>query len=272
MNDASNRQQAVELLQELGLKEYEAKCFVALSRLTQGTAKDVSDVSEVPRTRVYDAIRVLESKGLVEVQHSSPKQFRSTSIEEAVETLRGEYESRMTELRNALDGVEPAAMEGETEATHEVWALSGSTAIANRTERLIGEADREVLLVVADESAISGELFERIESAEAGGVDVIVGTLTEGIRDRIHDAVPDANVFVSDLEWLQPLPDENGTAITRMLLVDRNTILVSTAAPHSDHAEQAIFGRGFTNGIVVIARRLMATGLVGSSDPTRPEN
>lgn len=173
----------------------------------------------------------------------------------------------MSDLRHALDGVEPAAMEGETETTHEVWAPSGATAIGNRTERLIGEADREVLLVLADESAVSEELLERIGNARSDGVDVIVGTPTEDIRDRVAEAVPDASVFVSELEWLQPLPDEDGTAITRMLLVDRNTILVGTAPAHDGSPEQAISGRGFTDGMVVIARRLMATGPVGSEDP-----
>ena len=60
-------QEAVEVLQQLGLKEYEAQCFVGLSRLSTGTAKQLSEITDVPRTRVYDAVRVLEAKGLVVV-------------------------------------------------------------------------------------------------------------------------------------------------------------------------------------------------------------
>lgn len=65
--------EAVTLLEELGLKQYEARCFTALTQLSDATAKGISEISEVPRTRVYDAIRVLETQGLVEVQHSSPQ-------------------------------------------------------------------------------------------------------------------------------------------------------------------------------------------------------
>ena len=36
--------------------------------------------------------------------------------------------------------------------------------------------------------------------------------------------------------------------------------------------EKAVFGRGFDNGIVVIARRLMATGLQPADDPETPDN
>jgi sugar-specific transcriptional regulator TrmB len=69
-DDAEAR--AVELLQQLGLKEYEARCFVGLTRVPSGTAKQLGEITDVPRTRVYDAVRVLEAQGLVEVQHSSP--------------------------------------------------------------------------------------------------------------------------------------------------------------------------------------------------------
>lgn len=54
---SDNLNEAVEVLQQLGLKEYEAKCFAGLSLLSSGTAKQVNDTTDVPRTRVYDAIR-----------------------------------------------------------------------------------------------------------------------------------------------------------------------------------------------------------------------
>ncbi len=55
-------------------------------------------------------------------------------IEEAAETLRQEYESRTEMLVEALAAIEPAESNGgDEEITHEVWALSGTTAITNRT-------------------------------------------------------------------------------------------------------------------------------------------
>ena len=63
MDTSEDVEEAVRVLNELGLKEYEARCFVGLSRLDTGTAKKLSELTDVPRTRVYDAIRVLEAKG-----------------------------------------------------------------------------------------------------------------------------------------------------------------------------------------------------------------
>jgi len=272
MDGLSNQQTAAELLQQLGLKEYEAKAFVALSRLPRGTARDVSEISEVPRTRVYDAIRVLESKGLVEVQHSSPQQFRAIGVEEAVDILRTEYEDRTAALREALGNVEPASTEEETDVTHEVWSLSGVSAIENRTRQLVREASGEVVLVVGDEDVLTDALVQALEGARDSGVSLVLGTLNDSVQDRVQSRFPDAEVFVSGLEWLRAdLPDDD-TDISRLLLVDRSAILVSTRHRVGDGSEHAVFGRGFGNGLVTIARRLMSTGLLPAEDPGLSED
>ena len=276
MKELSNRQQAVELLQQLGLKEYEARCFVALTRFPKGTAKEISETSDVPRTRVYDAIRVLESKGLVEVQHSNPKQFRSVPIAEAAETLRQEYESRTETLVDVIESIAPAPGDDDREVTHEVWALSGGSPIANRTRQLIEVAEREVVFVVGQDDVVTEELTDDLHAARDAGVTVIVGASTEEMRGMLQDALPDTDVFVSGLEWLASSPVDPGdeTTISRLLLVDRNTILVSSVKENGSddlETEKAVFGTGFDNGMVVIARRLMATGLRPTDDPTVSE-
>ena len=257
--------EAVEVLQQLGLKEYEAECFVGLSRLSTGTAKQLSEITDVPRTRVYDAVRVLEAQGLVEVQHSSPQQFRAVPIEEATETLRDQYESRVERLANALEQADPVEPSDE-DPVQEVWSMSGTDAIANRSNQLVEDATDEVVLVLGDDSLLTGELIDSLNDL-GPEVDLLVGAATEPLEARIHDAVPNATTFLSGLDWLRnPEEADENLAIGRLLLVDRSTILVSTIVP-STHEEQAIFGGGFRNGLVVISRRLLAQGLLPQRDP-----
>lgn len=271
MDERSNREQSIELLQRLGLKEYEAKSFVALAPRQRGTAKDISEASEVPRTRVYDAVRVLESKGLVETQHTNPQVFRAVSIDEAVNTLQTEYVERAESLRDALSGLEPTDAVDTTEATHEVWALSGDRGIASRAQQLVEGATEEVIFVIGHESVFTEQLAEQLRTAGERGVTVIIGTVDEGLRTKIRDALPGAEVFVSGLDWLNrsPLPGDD-TEISRLLLADREAILVSsfTEAPYDGREhEQGVFGQGFDNGLVTIVRRLMGTGLPVENDP-----
>ncbi len=258
-------EEAIEVLQQLGLKEYEARCFVGLSRLNTGTAKKLSELTEVPRTRVYDAIRVLEVQGLVEIQHSSPQQFRAVSLEEATETLRDQYEDRVERLHDALDTVE--IVDGDEESSvQEVWSMAGQDAIENRTEQLIETASDEIVLVIGDGLLLTEDLIETLNEV-SNSVELLVGTLTPSLQKEVQTAVPDATTFISGLEWLHgESTTKDETAIGRLLLVDRSTILVSSIMPDSKD-EQAIFGQGFGNGLVVIARRLMAQGLIPVRDP-----
>jgi len=257
--------EAVEVLQQLGLKEYEAKCFVGLSRLPTGTAKQLSEITDVPRTRVYDAVRVLEAQGLVEVQHSSPQKFRAVSLDEATETLRDQYEARVDRLTSALERTEQVDSTAE-DPVQEVWSMSGTDAIANRSNQLIADATEEVVLVVGDESLLTAELVDSLTGLRSG-VDLLIGAPTDALEARVHDAVPNATTFVSGLDWLRGEEGaDDDLAIGRLLLVDRSTLLVSTFVPDTGE-ERAIFGGGFRNGLVVISRRLLAQGLLPQRDP-----
>jgi sugar-specific transcriptional regulator TrmB len=257
--------EAIEILQQLGLKEYEARCFVGLTRLPAATAKQLSEITEVPRTRVYDAIRVLEAQGFVEIQHSSPQQFRAVPLGEAMETLRDQYDSRVERLASALEDAEEIDPETE-EPVQEVWAMSGTDAIANRANRLVEAATDEVILVIGDESLLTDELIGVLNDLN-DHTDLLVGAVTESLQERIQEAVPEATTYLSGLDWLQALDErDDHLAIGRLLLVDRSSILVSTLVQDS-REEQAIFGGGFRNGLIVIARRLLAQGLIPNRDP-----
>ncbi|MFB6202697.1 MAG: TrmB family transcriptional regulator [Halorhabdus sp.] len=259
MNDMDPLEAAVDILQQLGLKEYEARCFVGLMRLETGTAKRLSELTDVPRTRVYDAVRVLEAQGLVEVQHSSPQRFRAVSLDVAVETLRDRYERRVERLAGTLASVENAD-EDCRDPPQQVWALSGREAIETRSAELVESADDEVVLVIGDESAATTTFLDAL-SRVGEDVSVIVGTVTPTIREQITSTVPRAQTFISGLEWLQGDSETDDTAIGRLLLVDRSALLVSSVIPKTNE-EQAVFSEGFDNGIVVIARRIMSQGLL----------
>lgn len=258
--------EAVELLQNLGLKEYEARCFVALTRLPFGTAKEISDVASVPRTRVYDAVRVLESKGLVEVQHANPQRFRALSVGEATDILADRYAARIDDLDEALHAVEPEDRRNEPLA-QDVWSLSGREAVAARTHQLIDEATEECILVVGAENVLTEALTERLTTATDRGVDVLVGVPSPTAQSRLRERVPDAEAFETELDWLEGPPQEPSIGVLAM--ADRNALLVSSQTEYDDgeRAETAVFGSGFTNGLVVIARRLLSRGQQSVRDP-----
>jgi sugar-specific transcriptional regulator TrmB len=101
-----DRERAVDALTDLGFGVYAARTFVALTELSGGTAVEVSDAADVPRTRVYDAVEELSETNLVRVEDSTPKRFTPVSADEAAERLLAEYRSRTETLRESLSAVE----------------------------------------------------------------------------------------------------------------------------------------------------------------------
>ena len=171
----------------------------------------------------------------------------------------------MDRLSNVLRAA--GEMEPEDEGpVQEGWALSGDEAIANRANQLVSNADEEIVLVLGDDSLLTDELIATIGGL-GDGVDVLVGAVSESLEAQIQASLPRATTFVSGLEWLRP-QEESGDelSIGRLLLVDRSDILVSTIVPETLE-EQAIFGGGFRNGLIVIARRLLSQGLFPGRDP-----
>lgn len=251
---------AIETLEALGFKQYEAECFTALTRLSHGTAKELSEVTDVPRTRVYDAVEQLQHEGLVDVQPSSPRQFQAVSITEATALLRQRFDTRLTRLQTSLDALEPIEPAAHISPHPNVWTTTGNETITRRAIEFIDRADKELILIVNGESVLTDRLLDRLRAAHDRGVIVYVGTLTETVNEYLHTTLPDVTLFASELEWLQPRGAED-EAIGRLLLVDRETLLVSSIGHHSPANETAVWSEGVNNGLLVIARRLLATGL-----------
>ncbi|WP_049925242.1 TrmB family transcriptional regulator [Halopiger goleimassiliensis] len=272
MTQDDTTEEPVSLLQELGLQEYEARCFLALTKLSTGTAKDIHEVSEVPRTRVYDAMRVLESQGLVEVQHSSPQQFRSVGISEAVRTLRQKYNDRIDTLESHLESIERRETDQSEDHLQEVWSLTGHDAIESRTLDLIDRAESEVALLVVDESVLSESVVEELHEADERDLSIILGGQTEPIIGELEAEFPGTSVFQTELNFLMGQRSDHEVAISRILLVDRDTVLIGSYYPDDGDTkgdEQAIIASGLENGVVVLLRRLVSTGLAANSDPAQ---
>ena len=255
--------ETVGLLQDLGLKEYEARCFLALTQLSTGTAKKISEISQVPRTRVYEAVRALESQGLVEVQHSTPQQFRAVGIEEATATLQQQYDTQIDLLRSHLEAVD-VQPDDDSDRMQEVWALSGHGAIESRTHMLLEDAESEIVLLVVEEKLLTEGLYDRLHDAVDRGVDVIIGGETDAVVDTLDTEMPSVKVFETELNWLLGPASDDEVAISRLLLIDRTTLLVSSFYPDADDdsREQAIFATGLENGVVVVLRRIISSGLL----------
>jgi sugar-specific transcriptional regulator TrmB len=218
-------EETVRTLRSFELTEYEAKCFVALTRLREGTAKEVSEVADVPRARIYDSMDTLQDRGLVSVQESKPRRFRAVSPRESVELLEQECRNRLDRLGTILPRL--GSPDRQTGAG-EVWTMEGETAVAERLATLVDGAEDEVLLAIAVDALLGAELIDCLADAAERGVDVVVGSPDESIRANLRETLGTADV-VETWTWWESVPIQAG-AVTSVLMVDGDALLVSADA------------------------------------------
>lgn len=213
---------AIDGLEQLGLTEYEARCFVALTRIPHGTAKEVAQVADVPRSRVYETMDRLHQRGLIEIQQGEPRTFQSVALDTALKQLRQEYESYFETVERELRKLEPVYKERQ----QAVWAISKHESVAERVLQLIDEATDEVVMTVLDEVLLDEAVLDALEAADDRGVTLHVTSQDEAIRDRVESGPFDAHVFSTDMvEWFGAMSDV--PRIGRVAMADRGPVLVS---------------------------------------------
>jgi hypothetical protein len=254
------------VLEELGFTEYESKCFVAATRIGTGTAKDVSDVADVPRARVYDCMDSLAERGLVDVQESKPKRYRAVRPETATATLRRTFDEKFARLDDLLPSLHATASESEED---DVWVIEGGADVAERMVTLVEDAADSVVVAVGAEGLLTDELLAALASAAERGVAVTVGSPGAPIRERVTATIPSASVMET-WTWWKEFPIRPG-AVSSVLLVDGRALLVSSDDPGSlpgRAGHRAVWTDGANTPLVGLLRPLLERAVRGETQPS----
>lgn len=94
----------IDLLKDLGLKEYQAKSLAYLLELGESKAPELSSVSGVPKARIYGVLEDLADRGLIEVKPGRPTRYLPKSPDEIVERMihnrRREFEEEVERMKS----------------------------------------------------------------------------------------------------------------------------------------------------------------------------
>ena len=251
MSEDTARETAVRQLKTLGLSTYAARTFVALTGLGEGTAQDVSQVADVPRTRVYDAADELRNEGLVDVKQTEPKRFWAVSTETTRQHFAQTYEYRLATLSEALDQI---AVPSRSNEQRGVWTVMGRETVTERVVDFLSTAETEIVYTT-DEALLTDEILAALATAADRGVSVRVAGTGGPTERRVRERVEGVKPFKSIWDWAD-------TPAGRLLMVDRQKTLVSVLVdgdgdhPPESRDETAIWGTGETNSLVVVLRTL----------------
>ncbi|MEK6903535.1 MAG: helix-turn-helix domain-containing protein [Nanoarchaeota archaeon] len=94
-----------KLRQSFDLNIYEVKIWTALLSRGIATAGELSDISQVPRSRSYDVLETLEKKNFVIMKLGKPIKYIAVKPEEIVVRLKNHMQDQTDERVDSLDRV-----------------------------------------------------------------------------------------------------------------------------------------------------------------------
>ncbi|WP_276253662.1 HTH-type sugar sensing transcriptional regulator TrmB [Halomontanus rarus] len=132
------------------LGEYEIDAYLTVLEHGKLTASEIADRTDIPQPRVYDTVRSLSDRGLVELRESRPMKIVAIDPDEAF----GDVQSSLEEMIDEL-GARYTAPARDTEA---VSLVKSRSTILRYLEEVIESAEYELAL------SLTPDLLRRFEA------------------------------------------------------------------------------------------------------------
>ncbi len=172
-------------LKEFGLNSYEAKIWVALLSRGVSSAGELSDISNVPRSRAYDVLESLEKKGFIVMKIGKPIKYIAVKPQEVLERVKKKIQEDAVKQAELLDEIKKDPLLRELELLYSKGVevvdpseLSGSlrdrTNFYNNMNMLINNAQDNITLMTTEEGLVrkSESLKKALEKAAKRGVTI----------------------------------------------------------------------------------------------------
>ncbi len=117
-----NREEIEEILKNFGLTDYEAKAYYALLLTGHSKAREISRISKVPQSKIYEVLERLLDKNLVEVYAVRPKEFKAVSPALALRKLVEEEERKIREAKEKIESLLTSLNSLNTQVFEGIWA------------------------------------------------------------------------------------------------------------------------------------------------------
>jgi sugar-specific transcriptional regulator TrmB len=175
-------QPAIDALEQLGFSTYEARVYLGLLRQSPATGYQLSKLSGVPRSRIYETLERLTAKGYAVALHTEPAEYSPLAVHELLGHLQAQFDGALSTLKTELRQFPP-------QVTESIWNLRGRDDILRRVRTMLSQAQESIYLVGWSESLQA--LQPELEAAARRGIRVVIiscGGSTLSVGKHYHHA------------------------------------------------------------------------------------
>lgn len=205
-----NNAQIITHLQDLGFSEYEARAYVALLQKNPVSGYELSKLSGIPRSMIYEVLGKLTARGAaLNLPVKGTALYAPVPADELLNRLQQEHEELIQRTRQELTSL---AVDSDLDV---VWNIKGADNILAKAREMIDQAQRSLHLALLPTTF---ELLKpTLSQAVARGVEVVLYT-TGALQ------LPGAVVVAPTLS--HEALDQAG-ALALILVLDGDEVLIS---------------------------------------------
>lgn len=131
----------IDKLKEIGFNTYEAKVYVALLKKYPATGYEVAKLANIPQSRTYDTLKVLEEKNIVASTNTKPVSYTPVKPKQILSGYKKKIDSTINYLEKHLPEV-------RDDYNEPIITVSGKQNIQNKIIEVIRNAKREIYMEV----------------------------------------------------------------------------------------------------------------------------
>ena len=131
----------VSLLKGIGLTMYEAQAYVTLASLISATAVEVSEKSNIPRSKIYDVLNGLKEKNFLDIEDGRPMIY---TVKSPVEVLTREKEKIDEKIDDSITRLTNIYENGISLVQAPIWRIYGVEKIINKEIEIIRRAKTSI--------------------------------------------------------------------------------------------------------------------------------
>jgi len=226
----------ISKLKDFGLNSYEIKIWAALLSRGISSAGELSDISNVPRSRAYDVLESLEKKGFIIMKVGKPIKYIAVPPEEVIDRVKKDIKDGATsqielidEIKNdkVLDELNMLFNQG-VEIVHPTdlsGALKSRDNVYQNLNHMIKNAEKSVLIMTSAKGlARKSEALKRsLEKASKRGVSIRIAAPVNKVSRNAVELLQDIAEIkhVSDIKARFAIVDDKQVSFN--LLDDEDT-------------------------------------------------
>jgi len=142
MSNNPNLQELQEELMRLSFSSYEAKAYLTLIQNPAVTAYEISKLSGVPQSKIYETMKKIVDRGVAIAVGTKPVTFTALPIDEFLDRYRAGLNHTLDYLRDNLKAI------GNQPSLEYIWHFNGSQQLMSKIQNLISDATRTLYLEI----------------------------------------------------------------------------------------------------------------------------